>query len=127
SDTRMGALAAQTHHRPDPGCVMAAREINIELLLSRRVYALNGRVVGRLEEVRAEMRGTECVVTEYLIGVYAMFERLAAWSIGRSILRTLRARRKGGGYRVPWNQLDLRDPQRPRLRCPINDLPPIDE
>jgi sporulation protein YlmC with PRC-barrel domain len=107
--------------------MMAAREINIERLLSRRVYALNGKVVGRIEEVRAGIRHGECVVTEYLIGAYAMFERLAASSIGRSILRILRARRTGGGYRVAWNQLDLTDPQRPRLRCPVGDLPPIEE
>jgi len=105
---------------------MAASEINLELLLSRRVYALNGKVVGRLEEIRAELRGSECVVTEYLVGVYAMFERLAAWSIGRSILRTLRVR-EGGGYRVAWHQLDLSDPLRPRLCCPMSDLPLIDE
>jgi hypothetical protein len=106
---------------------MAVSEINVELLLSRRVYALNGRVVGRLEEIRADVRGSECVVTEYLVGVYAMFERLAAWSIGRSILRTLRVRGKGGGYRVAWDQLDLSDPLRPRLRCSISELPLIDE
>jgi hypothetical protein len=106
---------------------MAVSEINLELLLSRRVYALNGKVVGRLEEIRAEVRGAECVVTEYLVGVYAMFERLAAWNIGRSILRTLRVRGKGGGYRVAWHQLDLSDPLRPRLRCPMSELPLIDE
>jgi sporulation protein YlmC with PRC-barrel domain len=106
---------------------MAVSEINVELLLSRRVYALNGRVVGRLEEIRAEVRGSECVVTEYLVGVYAMFERLAAWSIGRSILRTLRVRSKGGGYRVAWDQLELSDPLRPRLCCAMSELPLIDE
>jgi len=104
---------------------VVAREINVELLLSRRVYALNGKCIGRLEEVRAEMRDGECVLTEFLVGVYALFERLAAWSIGRSILRTLRLKRRDGGYRVPWNQLDLSDPERPRLKCAVSDLSPI--
>jgi hypothetical protein len=66
-------------------------------------------------------------VTEYLVGVYGLFERLAASDIGRTVLRTLRARRSGGGYTIPWSQLDLSDPQRPRLRCPLEDLPRIDE
>jgi hypothetical protein len=39
----------------------------------------------------------------------------------------LRVRRKGGGFRVPGNQLDVSDPLRPRLRCPVSELPPIDE
>lgn len=107
--------------------MMAAREIHIEDLLSRRVYALNGKAIGRIEEVRADVQRGECVVTEYLIGVYALFERLAAWRVGRSILRTLGARRKGGGYRVEWNQLDLTDPERPRLLCPVTALALIDE
>lgn len=106
---------------------MAAREINVELLLSRRVYALNGRNIGRIEEVRVETRSGECVVTEYLVGVYALFERLAAHSIGRAILRTLRFSRREEGYRVAWNQLDLSDPERPRLKCLVADLKPIDE
>jgi sporulation protein YlmC with PRC-barrel domain len=105
---------------------MAGREINLELLLNRRVYALNGKCIGRIEEMRAEMRGGECVLTEYLVGVYALFERLAAGSIGRSILRALRLRRKDGGYRVPWNQLDLSDPLHPRLKCVVRDLLPIE-
>jgi sporulation protein YlmC with PRC-barrel domain len=106
---------------------VAARHINIELLLSRRVYAINGKCIGRLEEVRAEMRDGECVLTEFLIGVYALFERLAGGSIGRSILQTLRLKRKNGGYRVPWNQLDLSNPARPRLKCPLHELLPIIE
>ena len=102
------------------------RELHVELLLNRRVLALNGRPVGRIEEIRAETRGGECVVTEYLIGAYALFERLAAWSVGRAILRTLRGKRNHG-YRVPWNALDLSDAERPRLRCPISELQLIEE
>src|ERR1051325_5993402 len=67
---------------------MTARELNVELLLSRRVYALNGRRIGRIEEIRAEKRGRECYVAEYLVGGYALFERLAGWVIGRAILNT---------------------------------------
>jgi sporulation protein YlmC with PRC-barrel domain len=106
---------------------MAAREISVELILNRRVYALNGRNIGRIEEVRVENRRGECVVTEYLVGVYALFERLAAYSIGRSILRTLRLSRRGEGYRIAWNQLDLSDPEKPRLKCAVGDLQSLDE
>ena len=106
---------------------MAGREIHVELLLNRRVYAQNGRVVGRLEEVRAELRAGECFVTEYHVGAYALVERLAAWRIGRAVLKLFGATRRGGGYRVPWDKLDLSDPARPRLRCEVGELAPLRE
>jgi hypothetical protein len=63
-------------------------------------------------------------VTEYLIGVYALFERLAAWRIGRSLLRVLRI--KGAAKSIAWNQLDLSDVLRPRLLCTVDELRTID-
>jgi sporulation protein YlmC with PRC-barrel domain len=101
---------------------MAEREINLELLLGRRVFGESGKAVGRLEEVQAEVRQEECVVTEFHVGSYAVFERLSAYSIGQAILRLFGATKEGGGYRVPWDKLDLSDPQRPRLLCSTEEL-----
>jgi sporulation protein YlmC with PRC-barrel domain len=101
---------------------MAKQEIHLELLLGKRVLGLNGKPVGHLEEIHAELHQGECFVEEYLIGSYAMFERLAALSIGRTILKFFGATKKHEGYRVPWNKLDLTDPERPRLVCPVKDL-----
>jgi hypothetical protein len=66
-------------------------------------------------------------VTEYLVGFHALFERLAGWVIGRAILNTLAMKRSSRGYRVPWDQLDLSDPAKPRLKCAVADLEPIDK
>ena len=74
-----------------------------------------------------EQRGGECYVAEYLVGAYAMLERLAAWPIGRSVLKLFGAARKGGGYRVPWDKLDLSDPRRPRLTCKVEELSKMTE
>jgi sporulation protein YlmC with PRC-barrel domain len=106
--------------------MMEKRELNAELLVGRRVLALNGRQVGRLEEIRVEMVNGECFVREYHVGSFAVFERLAAWSIGRSILHVFGARRGGGGYKVPWDKLDLSDPEKPRLLCSVEELEPLD-
>jgi hypothetical protein len=101
---------------------MKQQEIHLELLIGKRVFALNGQSVGRLEEVRAELNARgHCFVTEFLVGSYAFLERLSAWRMGREILRLLHVRRKAG-YRVRWEQLDLSDPRRPRLRCDVEDL-----
>ena len=105
---------------------MSARELNVELLLSRHVYALNGSRVGRIEEVRAEKRGREYYVTDYLVGAYALFGRLSGWVIGRAILDVFMVRAKNRGFRVPWDQLDLSDPEKPRLKCALSDLPRIE-
>lgn len=105
---------------------MEAKQIRIELLLGRRVFALNGRSIGHLEEILADLRGGECLVEEFHVGSYAVLERLAAWSISRSILKIFRLRKKHKGYRVPWDKLDLSDPLRPRLLCAVEDLKTID-
>lgn len=104
---------------------MSKQEIKIELLLGRRVVGLNGRTAGRLEEVQAELDRGRCLVTEFHVGSYAILERLAAWGIGRAFLHLMGVRRKNGGYRVPWDALDLSDPERPRLRCQVARLKPL--
>jgi sporulation protein YlmC with PRC-barrel domain len=101
---------------------MAKQEINIELLLGKRVFSLNGRSVGRVEEIKGELRKGQCFVTEFHVGSYAVLERLAATHIGRAILFTFHGKKKSGGYRVAWDQLDLSDPARPRLLCNVKEL-----
>jgi sporulation protein YlmC with PRC-barrel domain len=104
---------------------MKQQEIHLELLIGKRVFALNGRSIGRLEEVRAELNARGyCFVTEFLIGSYAFLERLAAWRMGRALMRTLHLRRKEG-YRVRWEQLDLSDPRHPQLVCEVEELAPL--
>src|SRR5205085_11890335 len=105
---------------------MAKQEVNLELLIGKRVRALTGKSIGHLEEIRAELSEGECFVEEYLVGTYAVLERLAAISIGRAILHLFGARRKHGGYKVPWDKLDLTDPERPRLLCEVDKLKTLD-
>ena len=102
---------------------MATAEVHVELLLGRRVYAANGRPVGRLEDVIASFDDGDCRVEEYHVGAYALLERLAAWHLGRAVLRVLRV--GGRSYRVRWNQLDVSDPSRPRLTCGADDVEPL--
>lgn len=102
---------------------MVHNEIHLELLLGRRVVDAEGRHAGRLEEMRAELRADEWVITEFLVGRAALVERLSAWKIGMSLLRLLGSRKgAAAGYRVPWDKLDLSDPARPRLSCLCDEL-----
>ena len=104
---------------------MARKEIHLELLLGRRVFALNGRSIGRLEEVRADVNLGVATVSEFLVGNYATFERLAAWGIGRAVLR-LFGSGITSGYSVKWDQIDLSDPERPKLTCSVSELKPLE-
>lgn len=103
---------------------MAKRQIHVERLLGKRVFALNGRSIGRLEEIRTAKDRGHYFVSEFLVGNYAMLERLSAWSIGRALLRIFGAKREEG-YRIRWDQLDLSDPGRPQLLCDVDELLPL--
>jgi len=99
-------------------------EVHVELLLGEKVLAMNGQPIGRLEDIRTEVNRGHYFVSEFLVGSYAMLERLAAWRIGRAVLRVLGAK-KNEGYRIRWDQLDLTDPERLRLLCEVDDLMPL--
>lgn len=101
---------------------MARQEIHVERLLGKRVLALNGRSIGRLEEIRTHSVKDQCYVTEFLVGSYAMFERLSAVGVGRAVLKLFKWDKDSQGYRVPWEQLDLSNPDQPRLRCKVTEL-----
>jgi hypothetical protein len=93
----------------------AASELRLDRLLGREVIAANNRPIGRLEEFRADKRGTGCVITEYVIGVAGLAERL-----GLGLRLLLGGKR--GGYLARWDQIDLSDADRPRLTCSVEEL-----
>jgi hypothetical protein len=97
-------------------------EINVELLLGTKVRDIDGRTIGRLEELRVERDEKGLLVDAYLIGTSALVERLSAWTLVRPINRFLHSRNLYSLYRVPWQDMDLSDPQHPRVRIPMRDL-----
>ena len=105
---------------------MTSQQVHAELLLGEKVFALNGLPIGRLEDIRTEINKGHCFVSEFLVGRYAVLERLAAWRIGRAVLRVFGAKRKEG-YRIRWDQLDLSDPRHLRLLCDVEELMPLQE
>jgi hypothetical protein len=92
-----------------------AGEIRLDRLLGRQVLAANNQPAGRLEEFRAEQRGSRYVITGYVIGVTGLIERLGLHL--RSLVGI-----GGGGYVAKWDQLDISDPESPRLKCPLGEL-----
>lgn len=97
-------------------------DANIELLVGTKVYDVNGEKVGRIEEFRAEEDGDACRIQAYLIGTSALIDRLSAWTLVRPIKRALKIRNVYSVYEVPWQEMDLTDPKRPRLKVSRKDL-----
>jgi hypothetical protein len=80
-----------------------------------------GRTAGHIQEIVARRGQGAPTVVEYRLGVYAIVERLGGRAPIRWVLRWLSLARPTI-YRVPWQDLELSDPERPRLRCARGDL-----
>jgi len=97
-------------------------EIHIELLLGTKVCDVDGEDVGRIEEFHVQRDESSCRVDAYLIGASAVIERLSAWTLVRPVKKLLHSRNLLTVYEVPWQDMDLSDPQHPRLRIAKRDL-----
>jgi hypothetical protein len=89
-------------------------EIHVELLVGKKVHAQDGRIAGRVEEIVVRREGLRRVVDEIHLGPYALLERLSAPLVQRA-----------RGWRVRWEQIDLSDPEHPRLRVPLSEIMPL--
>lgn len=98
-----------------------ARELRLESLLGHRLRGADGKSLGRIEEVVAEIRGTEWIVVEVHVGRGALLERLTELTSLVPLFGALQ-RRLGARYRVPWDRLDLTDSSRPRASIRRADL-----
>lgn len=121
-------MGARSHHPPHSrGLIVAPREIPLESILSRRVLDPSGRSAGRIEEVHATVGRDALLVYEYDVGPAALLERLAVGLQTFPLLRKLGIGPEHRGHKVPWNKLDLSDPDHPRITCPREELAPIED
>jgi sporulation protein YlmC with PRC-barrel domain len=95
---------------------MASREIYLEDLLGRLVRTAAGRVVGRIEDVRAEPVGDDYLVREVVLGELGLRARLFGMAAQLPTLQALGLARGSRTRTVPWEWLDFSDPDRPRFR-----------
>jgi hypothetical protein len=51
-----------------------------------------------------------------------LLERLAAPVLRFRLLRALGLHERAHGRRATWDQMDLSDPERPTLRCSVEEL-----
>ena len=96
-------------------------EIHVESLVGRTLLDPDGRKVGRVEELLVEQVGIDWVVVELHVGIGALLERVVELSTLVPLMGGLR-RKLSNRYRVPWQHLDLRDPDHPRSLVRLADL-----
>jgi len=89
---------------------MDETEIQVELLIGKKVFDTKGELVGRLEEIHLRAEGKDLVVEEYLIGKYGLLERLAVMPFRIPFLPFVRPGKAKPDYKIPW---DLFDPTNP--------------
>ncbi len=89
---------------------MSTHKIRFEALLGKKVHDPSGAGVGRIFSAHAEIEGEDCVLREFLLGPGALLARF-----GFPI-------RRWKPVRVPWDLLDIADPEHPRLRCSAAEL-----
>ena len=90
--------------------------VALETLIGRTVWTLDDRRLGRLEDGRIAFVGDDWVIGEWIIGPAGLLERFGVSA------RLLIGVHPGAGYVARWNQLNVDDPQRPRLTCPVSEL-----
>ena len=102
-------------------CQGDVRELRLESLLGHRLRGADGKPLGRIEEIVAEIRGTDWIVVEVHVGPGALLERLTELTSLVPLFGPIQ-RRLGARHRVPWDRLDLTDPSRPRATVRRDDL-----
>jgi sporulation protein YlmC with PRC-barrel domain len=101
---------------------MKTRRIHVEHLLGRSVHDAAGRRVGRIEEIKAEQNSRGCMVTEFVLGEGGLWQRLSFQGIGPLFVRSLAGKSRTRANTIPWQQMDLSNPRRPKLRCREDEL-----
>jgi sporulation protein YlmC with PRC-barrel domain len=100
---------------------MKSRRIHAEHLLGRVVYDTDGCKVGRIEEIEAEETRDGCYVSSFVLGEKGLLERLST-RVAPLFLGALTAKAEQRKCAIPWEKLDISNPNRPRLRCRKTEL-----
>ena len=98
-------------------------QVHLGRLLGRKVCDPSGKSAGRIEEVHAhKTQDGQCVIDEYMLGERALMERLSFTGAASVFVHQLGGRRRNLSYKVPWDKMDLSDPEYPKIRCRVDEL-----
>jgi hypothetical protein len=105
----------------------ASVELRAERLFGRDVRDGDGKVLGHIGDICTGDDHGELVVRYYLVVPARRAYRISARSLLPEVLKLFRLPLGGPGYRIPWNEMDLSDPARPRVRLRGAELKEFEE
>ena len=98
---------------------MSARTVSLHDLVGRVVRDADGRRIGRIEELLAEIElergGNEYVVTRFGVGRWGPFDAIASGLFVQQLVRRITRATSYVHYEIPWESMDLTDPEHPRV------------
>jgi hypothetical protein len=98
------------------------KRLRVQHLLGRKVRDVNGKCAGRIEELRAAEREGQWVVEEFELGRAGLVDRLSIPGLSMLLVGLLGGHGRSSSHCVPWHQMDLADPKRPKLKCTAKEL-----
>jgi sporulation protein YlmC with PRC-barrel domain len=101
---------------------VAPVEVAVEDLVGRVVRTASGRPVGRIDDLRVEPHGEEYLVSEIILAELGLRARLIRMATQLPTFKSLGVAAPYRTRAIPWQWLDLSDPQRPRFRSPESPL-----
>ena len=105
---------------------MSARTLSLDDLVGRAVHDADGRRIGRIEELEAEIElergGNEYVVTRFRVGRWGPFDAIASGRFVQGLVRRITRATSYVHYEIPWELMDLTDPGHPRVRRAEREL-----
>jgi hypothetical protein len=90
--------------------------VRLEEFLGRKVIDSEGQPAGRIEELKMRVVGDRCEIDQFLLGRGGMLKRLSIAHLSLGMLRLLGAGKRRATHSVDWRDMDLSDPQHPRMR-----------
>ena len=105
---------------------MSARTVSLDDLVGRAVRDIDGRRIGRIEELEAEIvlerGGNEYVVTRFSVGRWGLFDALATGHFVQQLIRRITRATSYVHYDIAWDLMDFTDLEHPRVKCAERDL-----
>jgi PRC-barrel domain protein len=97
------------------------KEINVELLIGKKVVDSDGKKVGTIHEIVVERGNEWCPVEAYYVGTRALLVRIAQWAVPVRVSSYLESKMLRP-FRIAWEQMDLSDPEHPRTTVSKDQL-----
>jgi sporulation protein YlmC with PRC-barrel domain len=98
---------------------MKSRRIHAEHLVGRLVRDRDGRKVGRIEEIDADLMRDGCYVRSFVLGERGFLKRMSIWGLFFHSRANENEQLDRG---IRWDKIDISNPKRPRLRCGRDEL-----